>query len=480
MQVRLTFSDERKGDHTKGVSLRLKDEWSRLAPALSLSTRDMIDGAPLTGDTLDTSRAQFKPRHHHDRCSSLPAATASLKNPGVAVASGARTTVAGLPAPPGCEGEACKGNDAYHGGTAVVADENSSSGGVSGVSVSSTGDEVSVVSRLGPSKSRNKTGAGGGQSADVNEGSGSRISGSRISGSSSGSRGSDVSGGSTGVDGEATGVEKATAVALRAALAVEKEGSSSGSRGNSKSSGGGNISSGGRPPTSRPAQKGPPATAPAPADSGGGVASLAAASAPIAVPLPPSQVGAGQEPAPAGAPPPQTGKEATELGAAPTEGDERAVRPAAFGVGRNSGTSRFFASGAGEKIAVEAASAGPDAATALLPRSNSSTATTKPRTGSLERAEEAVVVWAVEREQVGAGKGQDKPGAGVQGEDGVVKGRRDGGEGYRSDSSVPSKQAWSLWDLTKPPTIGDRFDGLDYFVSSQVRCGVLFSLGGWV
>ena len=35
-------------------------------------------------------------------------------------------------------------------------------------------------------------------------------------------------------------------------------------------------------------------------------------------------------------------------------------------------------------------------------------------------------------------------------------------------ASRRKQQTWTLWDMSKPPTVGDRFDCLDYFVSSQV------------
>lgn len=67
--------------------------------------------------------------------------------------------------------------------------------------------------------------------------------------------------------------------------------------------------------------------------------------------------------------------------------------------------------------------------------------------------------------------GQDQEGPRSGGEREVVDGeeRRTGGDGSEKTSSGRIKRPWSVWDLTKQPAPGDRFDCLDYFLSSQVR-----------
>lgn len=213
---------------------------------------------------------------------------------------------------------------------------------------------------------------------------------------------------------------------------------------------GGNIttsttsSSNGRPPTPQPAKKGPPVSTSS--DSGSSVASLTPAP-PIATSPPPFQTDAEPEPAPVGAPPPQTLVQ---------EGEKRAMSPAAFGVGRNSDTGRDSASGEGG-IAVEAAEDNPAAAALPPGRSGSTTTTDPPNTESSEKAELAVVATAVE---VGEGGAGERPG----------KNARVQGEPESPMAAAGQKtRASTLWDLTQPPTIGNLFDCLDYFVNAHVR-----------
>lgn len=69
-------------------------------------------------------------------------------------------------------------------------------------------------------------------------------------------------------------------------------------------------------------------------------------------------------------------------------------------------------------------------------------------------------------EEAGRGGGaREGEGGGIEGKQDAGQGKGDGegeGEGGRK------KRTWRAWDMNKPLAVGDRFDCLDYFVSSQV------------
>ncbi|CBN74632.1 OTU-like cysteine protease family protein [Ectocarpus siliculosus] len=163
-------------------------------------------------------------------------------------------------------------------------------------------------------------------------------------------------------------------------------------------------------------------------------------------------------PAPTGDPPPlqemrvhavAATKKAVGGGA---EGLPAAVprRGGGSGGGGSARIRRFF--GGGEEPAVESA-------TAAAPRpdcpAKETTATNGLQSAAEERSAEAMAAAAGEQ-------GASKPRAGSGR---VRKGKQRGGRA--AGTGARKKRAWALWDLAKPPTVGDRFDCLDYFVSSQ-------------
>ncbi|CAM9445021.1 unnamed protein product, partial [Laminaria digitata] len=83
--VRIVFSSY--AIEEQSLCLRLKRDWRRLAPALSLTEEEMSSGAPLQGDTLAASRRQFHPRFFRRDRDDAAAATAATTATAVTVPS---------------------------------------------------------------------------------------------------------------------------------------------------------------------------------------------------------------------------------------------------------------------------------------------------------------------------------------------------------------------------------------------------------
>ncbi|CAN0028123.1 unnamed protein product, partial [Ectocarpus fasciculatus] len=248
-----------------------------------------------------------------------------------------------------------------------------------------------------------------------------------------------VGGGAGGGCSKTTDVANVTA-ALKLALAAEQGGdtSSSSSSGGSSSrhggGGGGGVSAAeGR----QPAENATPAAG---AADGGGTASADGLPAPAA---------------PTADPPPLQQMRVQAVAATGAAGGETEGLPAAVPRRVGGGSARIRRFFRGEEPAVESPTA------AAVPRRESPAKETT-TTGGLKSPVEGRSGEGMGTAAVAAEQGASKPKAGSgRVRKGKLRAGRAAGAGSRK------KRAWTLWDLAKPPTVGDRFDCLDYFVSSQ-------------
>lgn len=235
-------------------------------------------------------------------------------------------------------------------------------------------------------------------------------------------------GGAGGGCSKTTDVAKVTA-ALKLALAAEQGGDTSSSSGGGSRHGGGISAAEGRQ-----AETGTPAA------DGGGAASADGLPAP----------------APTADPPPLQQIRVQAVAATGAAGGGTEVLAAAVPRRVGGGSARIRRFFGGEEPAVESA-------TAAAPRPEDSPAKETATTDGLKSATEersggaTAAVAPVEQ-------GASKPRAGSGR---IRKGKQRAGRA--AGAGARKKRAWTLWDLAKPPTVGDRFDCLDYFVSSQVR-----------
>eukprot|EP00752_Nemacystus_decipiens_P004577 g4177.t1 len=245
--------------------------------------------------------------------------------------------------------------------------------------------------------------------------------------------------GGSGGGGETTDVANVKA-ALKMALANKDGDTSEGSGRESNSSGGGGGGSSrgklSRTSTARPSSDKKSASAAASAVAVAATVSADGRSASSRLPKAAAGAGAGAR--------------------AATEQRVRAPSPvAAHGGGRNPKISKFFAD---EETAV-GSPVGRRAAVVRLTSPNS--AADQPQAAP-EGSRGVRVPGATAG---GEGGGPARPGKPNQG---VVENRQAGAGAGASRR----KQTWRLWDMSKPPTVGDRFDCLDYFVSSQTQLEV--------
>ncbi|CAB1106592.1 unnamed protein product [Ectocarpus sp. CCAP 1310/34] len=157
-------------------------------------------------------------------------------------------------------------------------------------------------------------------------------------------------------------------------------------------------------------------------------------------------------PAPTADPPPLQEMRVQAEAATKAAGGGAEDLPAAVprrGGGGSARIRRFFG---GEEPAVESA-------TAAAPRPDCPAKETMTTNGLQSAAEERGA------EAMAAGAGEQGASKRRVGSGRVRKGKQRGGRA--AGTGARKKPAWTLWDLAKPPTVGDRFDCLDYFVSSQ-------------